>query len=261
LYEKEPRAVTFEPSGVLAPGISGAQVYVDGVPVTGPGAVMGLSGGRLQAFVELRDNIAPMMQAQLDEIARGLVEAFAESDQGSPPGPDLAGLFTWSGGPALPAAGTHVPGLAADITVNSAVDPDVGGNAFLLRDGGINGADYVENTDGAAGYTGRLLALDAALQAQRAFDPAAGLEQNATIGDFAASAQAWLEQARSNATRDEDYSAALLGRASDALARATGVDLDAELSIMMQLERTWQASARLIKAVDEMLASLLQAAR
>ena len=261
LYEKQPRKVTFVPSGVMAPGVQGNQVYIDGVPVTGDAAVLKLRAGRLSSLVELRDRIALDWQTQLDEVARGLIETFAEHDQGSPPGPDLAGLFTWSGGPALPPSGTHVPGLAADIRVNPLADPDAGGNPFLVRDGGINGAGYVENTGGYAGFTQRLLELDAAMGAPRTFDPAAGLETSADLVSYAASSLAWLEQERGNAVQNEEYSSALLGRASEALSRATGVDLDAELATMMRLERTWQASARLIQTVDAMLASLLDAAR
>ncbi len=261
LYEKQPRVVTFVPSGMLAPGVTGQPVHVDGVPVTGDAAAMTLRAGRLSSLVQLRDRIALDWQTQLDEVARGLIETFAEHDQGSPPGPDLAGLFTWSGGPALPSAGAHVSGLATDIRVNPLVDPEAGGNPFLVRDGGINGIGYMENTGGFAGYTQRLLTLDAAMGAPRAFDPAAGLETSADLVSYAASSQAWLEQARGHAAQNKEYSAALLSRASAALSRATGVDLDAELATMMRLERTWQASARLIQAVDTMLASLLDAAR
>jgi flagellar hook-associated protein 1 FlgK len=261
LYEKQPRAVSFVPTGVLAAGVAGNQVFVDGVPVTGEGAILGVRAGRLKSLAELRDRVSLDWQTQLDELARGIIEVFAEHDQGSPPGPDLAGLFTWSGGPDLPPAGTHVPGLATQIRVNAAVDPESGGNPFLIRDGGINGPSYLENAAGHAGYTQRLLELDAALGAPRAFDPAAGLETEADVAAFAASSLAWLEQARTNAVQNEEYSAALLGRASEALSRATGVDLDAELATMMRLERTWQASARLIQTVDQMLASLLEAAR
>ncbi len=260
LYEREPRAVTFTPSGILGPGAPGAQVYVDGVPVTGDAAVMKLKSGRLKAWMTLRDEKALAWQAQLDEMARGLIEVFAEHDQASPPGPDRAGLFTWSGGPAVPASGVLVPGLAADIRIHAAVDPDQGGNPFLLRDGGINGASYVVNVNGLTGFTDRLLELDAELARARPFDPAAGLGASADLAGYMGDSVAWLEQERANAVRDTDYSAALLTRASEALSRKTGVNLDDEMANMMRIERTYQASARLISAVDEMLAALLRAA-
>ena len=51
-----------------------------------------------------------------------------------------------SGAPAIPAAGTLVAGLASQIKVSAAVDPDQGGDATLLRDGGINGAEVKVET-------------------------------------------------------------------------------------------------------------------
>ncbi len=261
LYERRPRAVSFRPTETLAPGAPGNRIFIDGVPVTGDGAVMGLSSGRLKGLVELRDEDALSWQAQLDETARGLIEAFAESDQSGGGAPDAPGLFTWPGAPAIPPAGTHVPGLARAISLNPAADPAAGGDPMLLRDGGMAGAAYVANAAGQAGFTARLLELNDALNAPRAFDPSAGLESSASLGEYAASSISWLEGARSAASQDSEYRSALLSRASDALSRATGVDLDAELAVMMRIERSYQASARLISTVDRMLGALLDSVR
>ena len=95
-------------------------------------------------------------QAQLDEMARGLVTLFAESDQVGGGAPTRPGLFTYSGAPAMPAAGVVVPGLAASISVSASVDPAQGGDVNLLRDGAISdpgNAAYVYNTSGAAGFS------------------------------------------------------------------------------------------------------------
>ncbi len=259
LYERGVRKVRFQPSAMLAPGAPGGQIFIDNVPVSGAQAVMPLRGGRLSSLVRLRDQTLVQWQAQLDETARGLIEAFAETDQGN--GARAPGLFTWSGAPAMPAAGTLVPGLAADLRLNPAADPAAGGDPFTLRDGGMAGAAYVENASGVAGYTERLLALNAALDAPRAFDPAAGLQPSASVKDFSASSVSWLEQGRADAHRDAEYSSTLLSRASEALSRKTGVDLDDELALMMKLERSYAASARLISAVDGMLQDLINAVR
>lgn len=80
LFETIARSVTFEQSFALAPGISGGVVSIDGVAVAG--GVSGNAGsGKLAALVQLRDNVAPTMQAQLDEIARGVIATFAEMIQ------------------------------------------------------------------------------------------------------------------------------------------------------------------------------------
>jgi flagellar hook-associated protein 1 FlgK len=40
----------------------------------------------------------------------------------------------------------------------------------------------------------------------------------------------------------------------------TSVSLDEELSLLLDLEQSYKASAKLVSAVDEMITSLLQAA-
>jgi flagellar hook-associated protein 1 FlgK len=65
---------------------------------------------------------------------------------------------------------------------------------------------------------------------------------------------------RKNTTADADYKNALLQRSSEALSNATGVNLDEEMTLLLELERSYQASTRLITTIDNMLGSLLQAA-
>ncbi len=101
LFETVPRAVGFSPSTAYAAGMNGAAVYIDGVPVaTGTGAE---ASGRLAGLVQLRDGVASTMQRQLEEVARGLISAFAETDPANVQ-PDAPGLFTWAGAPGMPAA-------------------------------------------------------------------------------------------------------------------------------------------------------------
>ena len=49
-------------------------------------------------------------------------------------------------------------------------------------------------------------------------------------------------------------------RSVEALSNITGVSLDEEMSMLLQLEQSYKASARLISAVDEMLKTLIAAA-
>ena len=151
---------------------------VDGVPITGASSPMAIQSGALAGYASLRDTIAPQYQAQLDQIAGGLINAFAESDQSATPTlPSLPGLFTSPGRPAFPRP-SATTGLAATIEVNPNVDPSQGGNANLLRDGGISDPGnpaYTYNTTGAASYTGRIQELIGAIGATQSFDPSAGL--------------------------------------------------------------------------------------
>jgi flagellar hook-associated protein 1 FlgK len=260
LFERQPRAVSFQQTAALNPSSSGNAVFIDGVRVTGDTAVLPIGSGRIKGLAEIRDEIAVTYQSQLDEIARGLITAFAESDQSATPTlPDATGLFSYTGSPAVPAAGTIASGLAGQISVNPAVDPAQGGDPFLLRNGGINGAGYVYNTSGAAGFSDRLRQVQDALYAPNSFDPAAQAGSSATLAGFASNSVGWLQDLRQTTGNDFEFQTTLFERATDALSKTTGVNLDFEMTLLLDLERSYQATARLISTIDNMFASLLSA--
>lgn len=262
LFETVPRAVSFVPSAGFAAGINGSGVYVDGVPLTVGASGNAEKGGRLAAMLQLRDGVAATMQAQLDEVARGLISAFSESDRSPTPTlPDRPGLFTWPGAPAMPAAGTLVDGLAGRISLNAAIDSRQGGSPQLLRDGGANGAAYVANTGGGSSYSTLLIAYGDRLDQPMAFDAAAGLSATASVSGYASNVIGWFEGLRATASTAAETKQALAVRTADALSNETGVNVDMEMSLLLELEHSYQASARLIQAVDEMLQTLLAAVR
>jgi flagellar hook-associated protein 1 FlgK len=261
LFDKSPRTVTFTPTASLPPGVAGNPLMIDGMPVTGANPTMPIHAGALAGLAALRDEVAPTCQAQLDEMARGLIASFNESDQSGGGGPDLAGLFTWSGGPGLPAAGTLSSGLALSLKVNPAVDPAQGGNLDRIRDGGINGTNYRYNPTSAASFPARIDGLVTAMNADRAFDPAAGVTNSASLVNFSTSSVSWLEDQRRAAGSAADYQSALLSRATEALSNATGVNIDAEYTIQLQLEQSYQAAAKMITLINSMMQTLLDSLR
>lgn len=259
LFETVPREVTFRPSTALAPGSTGNGIYVDGVPIGAGTGGNTSAGGKLSAMLQLRDSVATGMQAQLDEIARGLISSFAEQD---PAGvlPDAAGLFTWSGAPGVPATGTLVNGLAQTISINAAFDSAQGGTPTLLRDGGANGAAYVVNT-GGVGYSDLLLGYAQRIEQPMAFDPAASIQASISVTGYSAESISWFESIRQESSRAAESKSALLSRTQESLSNATGVNIDEEMTLMLDLEHTYQASARLMRTIDDMLGSLLDAIR
>jgi flagellar hook-associated protein 1 len=259
LFDGAARSVTFKPTASLAPGAAGNAVFVDGVPVTGSTSTMPIKSGKIAGLAQLRDQVAPAYQNQLDEISRGLIETFAEKDQTGGGGADATGLFTWSGGPAVPASGTIVPGLANQITVNPAVDPAKGGSVTDLRDGGINGGNYVYNSTGAAAFADRLNTLASDLNSPRSFDAKAQLGTSADVPAYATSSASWLENLRQTASTNNDYQQTLLSQASTALSNATGVNLDEEYANQLQLEQSYTASSKLIAVVGQLFDQLMAA--
>ena len=128
LFQDTPRTVSFTPTPTLVDGANGGAVTVGGVPITGANSPMPIQSGALAGYAAVRDTLAPEYQAQLDQIAGGLINAFGESDQSANPTlPSLPGLFTTPGETSLPSMAATT-GLAAAIEINPNVDPSQGGN-------------------------------------------------------------------------------------------------------------------------------------
>lgn len=261
LFETTPRTLTFQGTPNLSPGVNGAAVYIDGVQVTGPGAPLALRSGSIMGMTQIRDDIMPIYQSQLDEIARGLVVSFSESDQSGGGGPDLPGLFTFAGATQSPSA-TLIPGLAGQIAVNASVDPLQGGDVTLLRDGGISGnAAYVYNAAQAPGYADRLISLVNATGQTISFDLAAALGATGSADSFSAASNGWISANRQRSDSATAYYDAVVSQTTQALSNATGVNLDDQMSQMLALENSYQASAKLLQTVNAMFESLFAAMR
>jgi flagellar hook-associated protein 1 len=263
LFQVEPRAVSFTRTPTLVDGANGGAVTVDGVPITGANSPMPIQSGALAGYAALRDTLAPEYQAQLDQIAGGLINAFAESDQSATPTlPSLPGLFTTAGATSLPSM-TATTGLAAAIEVNPNVDPSQGGDPNLLRDGGISDPGnpaYTYNTSGVASYTGRIQQLIGQISASQSFDPSAGLGSSGSLTDYANSSVSWLQAENQQASDASSYQNALATQSTSALSNATGVNLDAEMTNMLNLENSYASTAKLLTTVTSMFSALLQAA-
>ena len=71
----------------------------------------------------------------------------------------------------------------------------------------------------------------------------------------------WFSDIRQDASQAADSKNALMARIQEALSNETGVNIDEEMSLLLDLEHSYQASARLITAVDDMLSALMAAVR
>ena len=218
------------------------------------------ASGSIAGMIQLRDGVAVTMQSQLDEIARGLITAFAET---SPTNalPAAPGLFTWSGAPAMP-AGRHAGQRPRR--------PDPPQPRDRFRAGRQSGAAARRRRQRrglcpqhrtAASYADLLIAYGDRIDAPMAFDPATGIGASSSLSDYSTTAIGWFEGMRKEASNAAESKEALAVRTAEALSNETGVNVDMEMSLLLDLEHSYEASARLIKAVDEMLAALLDAVR
>ncbi len=187
--------------------------------------------GAISARLHMLNTVLPDADARLNGVAQGLVDAFAETASGQP---DAEGLFTMPGG------------TAASFALSASHDPAAGGSMNVLRDGGANGAAYLANTTGAGGFSARLIAV-----ADRIATPfAQALDQSG-----------WVDGLTSDATREAASREAVSTRITGQLQQQGGVNIDAELARLLDLERGYEASARMLATADAMLATLLQAVR
>ena len=133
----------------------------------------------------------------------------------------------------------------------------------LLRDGGIssNGAaPYVYNTSSdGTGYSTRLTQLISNLSQPMAFDASANAGTQIGVADFAAASASWLGTQVNQASTAASYSKAVQSSATTALSNTTGINLDSELSNMLALEQSYQASAKLLTTVNTLYTSLFAA--
>jgi diguanylate cyclase len=84
-------------------------------------------------------------------------------------------------------------------------------------------------------------------------------ERVGKVADYANASVSWL-QGQNQASDSPSYQSALAAQATSALSNATGVNLDAEMTNMLNLENSYASSAKLLTTVTSMFSALLDAA-
>lgn len=205
-----------------------------------------LGGGSLGGHFAVRDTYGVEAQAQLDAIARDLVERFADPSVDSTRAVGDAGLFT-DAGTAFDVV--DEVGLSRRLALNTAVNPATGGEVWRLRDG------LGATVQGPSGDATLLTDMLGTLETPRV--PASGsLGTGAgSMADLMAAFNGSLAATRSNAEQDLTFTAARLTELTQ-LQMADGVDTDQELQNLLILEQAYAANARVIQAADSMIETL-----
>jgi len=247
---------------------------VGGIMLNGSDVTSQLRGGQIGANVTLRDTTLSTDQAELDEFAQNLASRF-----------DTEGLrlFTNSSGN-VPTASASPPyqsnyvGFASTIQVNDAVHA----NASLVRDGTpilqANGTVIPNaNTNGLAGFT-RIIqhVLNYTFGANASASPSTAWQSHtsglgatgalnapyiapSTIGGLASTVLAAQAQESAVTSTQADTEQAVQTTLANKLSTQSGVNMDTEMSHMIQLQNAYGANARIITAVQAMFNQLLQA--
>ena len=248
LLDVKPVVIGFQANPHIAAEmtIEGGQLSgltVNGQPVTPPpgGA---LAGGRLAATFVIRDQEAPGVQSQIDQMAAGLITRF-QDPRTDPTLPSTEpGLFTDAGN----RLGLPQVGLAGRLGLNPGVVPAAGGDLWKLRDG--LGAS-------APGPVGQQEQLSRLLDAvNRPISQGPGMPTRSLQQDVAALHSRLGSAQHASATKLTATHAQHAELAQQDLAK--GVDIDAEMQRLLLVETSYAANARIIRVADDMLRRLLE---
>jgi flagellar hook-associated protein 1 len=243
---------TSYPAGGIPP------IMLGGVDVTTQ-----LQGGQIGANIALRDATLPTDQAELDEFAQNLASRFGA--QGLDLFTDPVGNVPLGGG--VPVQNGYI-GFAGTIQVNPAVQAD----PSLVRDGTPN-----INAGNLAGYTGIIAAvLNNALGSNPPLNsnaiglgPAGNLNapyagptppyaSSSTLQQLATTMLAAQAQDSATTSTQTDTEQAVQTSLASKLSAQSGVNMDTEMSHMIQLQNAYGANAKIISAVQAMWSQLLQ---
>ncbi|MEJ0016067.1 MAG: flagellar hook-associated protein FlgK [Acetobacteraceae bacterium] len=235
---------------------------ITGVTLGGTDVTRQLVGGRIGANIALRDVTLPTEQAELDEFSQNLASRFAA--QG------LA-LFTDPLGN-VPAIGVptqvNYVGFASTIQVNPAVQA----TASLVRDG------TAAVPTGLAGFTGIIqdvltftFGANQAVGVPQPLSNTSGLGAAGnlrapyvaplTLAGIVTTVLASQAQESATASAQSDTEQAVQTSLAGKLSARSGVNMDTEMSHMIQLQNAYGANARVMSVVQAMWSQLLQSVR
>ncbi|MBL0848504.1 MAG: flagellar hook-associated protein FlgK [Candidatus Liberibacter ctenarytainae] len=254
LFETVPRNVTFVMTESYNAAVAGKPVIIDGVMVSGSKDIHTVPKGKIKALLQIRDGIASIFQNQQDEMARGLVSIFSEKD---PKGrlEDVAGLFV-ADAPKFP-SGQLYKGISELIYVN----PRYQSNPDFIRDGGSISKDYIWNSQDASSYSDLINHYNKSLSEGFVFDPTARIDNSVSLLEYGRNSIGWLEQNRSNSYDSHTRNQVLFNHVSESYSNKTGVNLQEELSFLIQVEQSYNVSNKLMVSINNMLNTLLEGVR
>jgi flagellar hook-associated protein 1 len=251
LLDGNPATIGFSSVGVITADMTLASGALSGLTINGNPVPSGdngvLGGGSLGAQFAIRDDLAPSAQSQLDAFARDLLERFEAPGVDPTLVPGQPGLFKDSIAPFNP---LDEAGLAGRIRVNAQVDPAQGGALWRLRDG------LGATVQGTIGDATLLTRLSDTLNTSRL--PASGSFTGAgrSSAGLAADVLSQVSAARQTNETRQSYSTARQTTLGE-LQLQDGVDTDAELQSLLQVEHAFSANARVVQTIDDLIQKLI----
>lgn len=238
--EFSPAAAVGPADGIDTGALSG--IKIGDVDIT-PGAASygAVSSGLFGALFTLRDTDLPDFQEQLDTVASDIMARLDNADLAG--GANTSLLIDTD-----PGAGA---GVAARISINPLIDPLQGGQLSLLRDG----LDAV--TTGDAGNGSLFNAMLDAMTANRTLG-SGGFQGSYTATGLVAGFASRTGQMRVSSEAVEASTAAQHSIMVEAEQKQTGVDVDEQMQLLLEIEQAYAANARVIEVANQMMLRLME---
>lgn len=213
-----------------------------------------VSNGDLGARLDLRDNVLPGFQRQLDQLAAGIAgQVNLLHRTGFDRSGTVTGLDFFQGGvangvdglPTTVSAASNYQGMVNALSVNSAISA----SPALIASGGVAGASG-DNTIARAianlQTAGNTVDTDGdAVGDSGPFSQVIGI----LIAQVGTQSETYKNSAETQAT--------LVTSLKNQRDRVSGVDLDEEAAALINLQRGYQASARFISVISELSEQLI----
>lgn len=206
-----------------------------------------LSGGTLYAQFEVRDEQAVTAQAELDAVARDLVDRFQDGGADPTLNPGDAGLFTDGGNAFNPA---DEVGLAGRLELNSLVSSSGAGETWRLRDG------LGATAPGDVGNSTVLASLVDVVQASTAPGSGALGSKAVTMSEMFGKLHSSVSTSRVSSDTAVSY-ATTQQNTLVSMELEQGVDTDVEMQNLLMIEQAYSANAKIIQTIDDMMQTIL----
>ncbi len=243
----------FTASAAITPGMTLENGDLSGLTINGRAVATtdtygSLSGGKLAGLFAIRDEIGVKAQAEIDGVALDLTSRLDSSTIDLTIGASSPGLFTDAG---VLSSATYETGLAARLRLNAAVDPAQGGALWRIRDG------VGATAEGNPGDPTLLNNILLALQNEQTTASTAFSSTTRTMAELVSDQMSLAAMDRQFADADSSHANGSYLALREAELRG-GVDTDAQMQRLLEIEKAYAANARVISTIDEMLDQLMR---
>lgn len=250
LVDDKAAKLEFSGTTIIMPHLTQANGLLSGLTINGRPVDTSedgpLAGGSLGAQFQIRDQEAVAMQARLDGIARDAIERLGPGGPDGTLGATDPGVFMDAGSAFV---ATDEIGISGRIKLNPIVSVN-GGETWRLRDGlGAAGPGEVGDSSLLNGIYDVL--SQASVPNSASLDPT-GRSLSGLVSEWASGIGAFRVRQDAQLSFAQAQNVALTE-----LELAEGVDTDQELQLLMLLEQNYQANAKVMTTVDQLLQAIL----